>query len=65
MGNWFNGKHIMARCYSTTAFNYGNPGWTNSKVYLLKSKATDDAANTETPTSGNSWTYDIEARILL
>ena len=33
---------------------------TNNNSYLIKTKATDQASNTETPSSGNSWTFDTE-----
>ena len=34
------------------------PVWSSGTVYLVQSKAYDNASNTETPLEGNSFTYD-------
>ena len=40
-------------------WNYGTmPAWSSGTVYLVQSKAYDNASNTETPLEGNSFTYD-------
>ena len=39
-------------------WSYAAPTLTSNKVYILKSKATDEATNTETPGDGISFTFD-------
>jgi autotransporter-associated beta strand protein len=45
----------------TTSWSFNAPVWINGKEYVVKSRATDNAGNVETPGTGVTFTYDIIA----
>ena len=42
----------------TTSWTYSAPTLTDGRQYLVNSRATDNAANVETPSAGTSFKYD-------
>jgi phosphodiesterase/alkaline phosphatase D-like protein len=60
---WYNGStfsdgsETWQAAGGTTNWSYTSPTWTHNHFYLIKSKAADNATNTETPGGGNTFFF--------